>query len=142
MREAAAKLARTLQGLTVRLADVSQTPAAQSAAAVAQALPLLLSKGLSSSVGAVQVPAHVAVWLCCCSCCCWVELRDTCRLAPRLWMSHTYHISLYRGCGRFRQVCLCMGRTSSVEALQGLPWRVLSVPPNKVADLYCLVVAW
>ena len=67
MREAAAKLARTLQGLTVRLADVSQTPAAQSAAAVALALPLLLSKGLSSSVGAVQVPAHdtVCMWCCC-----------------------------------------------------------------------------
>ena len=56
VREAAAKLARTLQGLTVRVADVSQTSAQQSAAAVAVALPLLLSKGLSSSVGVVQVP--------------------------------------------------------------------------------------
>ena len=55
VREAAGKLARTLQGLTVRLADVSQTPAAQAAAVAALALPLLLSKGLSSSVGGVQV---------------------------------------------------------------------------------------
>ena len=54
VREAASKLARTMQSLTVRLADVSQTPSKQAAAAVAAALPLLLAKGLPSSVGAIQ----------------------------------------------------------------------------------------
>ena len=55
MRSAAAKLARSVQSMTVRLCDTTQTPAGQAAAATAAVLPLLLTQGLSSSVGSIQV---------------------------------------------------------------------------------------
>lgn len=54
VRAAAITLARTLRSLTLRLADSAQTSPADSAAAVAAAVPLLLEKGLPSSVGEVQ----------------------------------------------------------------------------------------
>ncbi|KAK9810293.1 hypothetical protein WJX72_008148 [[Myrmecia] bisecta] len=54
VRLAATTLVRSLRGLTLHLADPAATSAADSAEAVAAALPLLLEKGMSSSVGEVQ----------------------------------------------------------------------------------------
>lgn len=45
---AAAALVRTLRGLTLRMADPELTPAANAAAAIRAALPLLLAKGKSN----------------------------------------------------------------------------------------------
>ncbi|KAK9795879.1 hypothetical protein WJX73_005986 [Symbiochloris irregularis] len=54
VRAAAATLARTLRGLTLRLADRAQTPPGEALAAVSCTLPLLLEKGIPSSVKEVQ----------------------------------------------------------------------------------------
>ena len=45
VRVAAAALVRTLRGLTLRVADPELSPAADAAAAIKAALPLLLAKG-------------------------------------------------------------------------------------------------
>ena len=61
VRAAAETLARTLRGLTLRLADGTQTPPGEAAAAVACALPLLLTKGMPSSVAEVQVSNFLSI---------------------------------------------------------------------------------
>lgn len=67
---------RTVRALTLRLADVEQTPASQGRQAIAAALPLLLETGLPSQVAEVQALA----------------LDTTCRLAaaagPELLRPH------------------------------------------------------
>ena len=50
VRVAAAALVRTLRGLTLRVADPELTPAADAAAAIKAALPLLLAKGTSEGL--------------------------------------------------------------------------------------------
>ena len=54
VRSAAELLAKNLRSLTLRLADRSQTPPGEATAAVSCALPLLLTKGMPSSVAEVQ----------------------------------------------------------------------------------------
>lgn len=54
VRAAAATLARTLRGLSLRLADRAQTPPGEALAAVSCTLPLLLDRGIPSSVKEVQ----------------------------------------------------------------------------------------
>ena len=59
VRVAATALVRTLRGLTLRMADPDLTPAADAAAAIKAALPLLLAKGESSprSLGSAESPS-------------------------------------------------------------------------------------
>ncbi|KAG2487332.1 hypothetical protein HYH03_014048 [Edaphochlamys debaryana] len=54
VRRAALALARTVRGLTLRLADPAHTPPKDCAAAVAVVLPILLEQGLTSSVVEVR----------------------------------------------------------------------------------------
>lgn len=54
VRNAAAILARSLRGVTLRLVDASLSPPADVAAAVAVVLPLMIEQGLGSSVTEVQ----------------------------------------------------------------------------------------
>lgn len=55
-------LRRSVRGLTLRLADVELTPAAQGRQAIGVALPLLLEAGLPSEVGSAVVVVEVD-WL-------------------------------------------------------------------------------
>jgi proteasome component ECM29 len=62
VRAAAAKLIRTLRGLTLRLCDPAHTPRAHSTAATAVVIPLLLStKGVGADAAEVRALAVTTI---------------------------------------------------------------------------------